>query len=311
MITIRLRTECAASNPNLTLYLYPSSRSMSADLRCMGRHRPAQQEDPPPKACPRSSARSSSRAAPMRFRPRGREEPQAGFSSARKVARAMSPSPVEKYLVGTNNENPRDPKHQGDRSISMCFYEKTGESLGNSSCPSSRPARSTTGNLGLLAAARRSPSRAAASPDITSKPRCEVLRLDINGMADGNDGPFKDEAKYVVKDVVLDKGKPTEEPRPTPSSLAQGRRHHLGLRHDGRTRRLPHNASNGSLLIVVTSSCRHLERSGLWTHSNIPSPNALSFISRSTSSRANLPVKTTPTSCSICTASGVRPAPAR
>src|SRR5262249_11236108 len=32
-----------------------------------------------------------------------------------------------KVFVGTNNENPRDPRHQGDRSILMCFDEKTGE----------------------------------------------------------------------------------------------------------------------------------------------------------------------------------------
>ena len=34
-----------------------------------------------------------------------------------------------KVFVGTNNETPRDPKHVGDRSILMCFDEKTGEFL--------------------------------------------------------------------------------------------------------------------------------------------------------------------------------------
>src|SRR5271165_5171497 len=34
-----------------------------------------------------------------------------------------------KVLIGTNNENPRDPQHQGDRSIVMCFDEKTGAFL--------------------------------------------------------------------------------------------------------------------------------------------------------------------------------------
>src|SRR5262249_16093261 len=34
-----------------------------------------------------------------------------------------------KVFVGTNNENPRDAKHVGDRSILMCFDEKTGEFL--------------------------------------------------------------------------------------------------------------------------------------------------------------------------------------
>src|SRR6266446_3815283 len=32
-----------------------------------------------------------------------------------------------KIFVGTNNDNPRDPRHTGDRSILMCFDEKTGE----------------------------------------------------------------------------------------------------------------------------------------------------------------------------------------
>ena len=34
-----------------------------------------------------------------------------------------------KVFVGTNNESPRDPQHQGDRSILMVFDEKTGEFL--------------------------------------------------------------------------------------------------------------------------------------------------------------------------------------
>ena len=34
-----------------------------------------------------------------------------------------------KVFIGTNNENPRDPQHQGDRSILLCFDEKTGAFL--------------------------------------------------------------------------------------------------------------------------------------------------------------------------------------
>src|SRR5262249_17754422 len=34
-----------------------------------------------------------------------------------------------RVYIGTNNENPRDPRHQGDRSILMCFDEKTGDFL--------------------------------------------------------------------------------------------------------------------------------------------------------------------------------------
>ncbi len=46
-----------------------------------------------------------------------------------------------KVFIGTNNENPRDPQHTGDRSILMCFDEKTGIFSGSWSCPSWLPAR--------------------------------------------------------------------------------------------------------------------------------------------------------------------------
>src|SRR5687767_9441579 len=34
-----------------------------------------------------------------------------------------------RVYIGTNNGEPRDPKHQGDRGVLMCFEEKTGEFL--------------------------------------------------------------------------------------------------------------------------------------------------------------------------------------
>src|ERR1035441_5981219 len=34
-----------------------------------------------------------------------------------------------RVFIGTNNENPRDPRHVGDRSILLCLDEKSGELL--------------------------------------------------------------------------------------------------------------------------------------------------------------------------------------
>src|SRR5690349_20986930 len=34
-----------------------------------------------------------------------------------------------RVYIGTNNGHPRDPKHQGDRGVLMCFDEKTGKLL--------------------------------------------------------------------------------------------------------------------------------------------------------------------------------------
>src|SRR3954464_12150019 len=115
-----------------------------------------------------------------------------------------------KVFVGTNNDSPRDKQHEGDRSILMCFDEKTGEFLWQLVVPKLASGKvNDWENLGLLS----SPTIEGNRVYLVSS-RCEVLCLDINGMANGNDGPFKDEAKYVVKDVLLDRGKPTEHPAP-------------------------------------------------------------------------------------------------
>ena len=115
-----------------------------------------------------------------------------------------------KVFIGTNNENPRDPKFTGDRSVLMVFDEKTGDFLWQLVIPKLASGKvNDWENLGLLS----SPTVEGDRVYLVSS-RCEVLCLDINGMSNGNDGPFKDENKYVVKDVLLDRGKPTERPAP-------------------------------------------------------------------------------------------------
>jgi outer membrane protein assembly factor BamB len=179
-----------------------------------------------------------------------------------------------RVYVGTNNENPRDSRHQGDRSILMCFDEKTGELLWQLVVPKLLSGKvNDWENLGLLS----SPTVEGEFVYVVTS-RCEVMCLDVHGMANGNDGPFKDEAKYVVKDVRLDRGKPTErpappiEPGPKDADIiwVYSMMDELGV--------FPHNASNcsvlpvGDLLFVCTSNGQD------WTHSNIPSPKAPSLI---------------------------------
>ncbi len=181
-----------------------------------------------------------------------------------------------RVFVGTNNENPRDPKHQGDRSILMCFDEKTGEFLWQLVVPKLASGKvNDWENLGLLSSAT---VKVEGKRVYVTTSRCEVMCLDINGMADGNDGPYKDEAKYVVKDVILDKGKPTErkappiEPGPKDADIiwVYDMMDELGV--------FPHNASNGSILIEGDIVYATTSNGQDWTHSNIPSPNAPSFI---------------------------------
>src|SRR5436853_2473049 len=99
-----------------------------------------------------------------------------------------------KVFIGTNNDSPRDPKTQGDRSILMCFDEKSGEFLWQLVVPKLPSGKvNDWENLGLLSSPTVEGDRVYL---VTS--RCEVICLDVNGQANGNDGTFMDEAEYVV-----------------------------------------------------------------------------------------------------------------
>lgn len=169
-----------------------------------------------------------------------------------------------KVFVGTNNDHPRDLRHQGDRSILLCLDEKSGDLVWQLVVPKLKSGKvNDWENLGLL-----------SSPKIEGKyvyivtSRGEVMCLDVNGMADGNDGPFKDEAAYSVKDT----GKPPVEPGPKDADIVwvYDMMDELGV--------FPHNASNSSPLIVGDLVYVCTSNGQDWTHVNIPSPLSPSFI---------------------------------
>src|SRR6266700_4177671 len=168
-----------------------------------------------------------------------------------------------KVFIGTNNESPRDKKHVGDRSILMVFDEKTGEFLWQLVVPKLISGKvNDWEGLGLLS----SPTVQGNRVYLVSS-RCEVLCLDTEGMANGNDGPFKDEAQYIAGP-----GKPRIEPGPKDADIIwrYDMMDELGV--------FPHNASNCSLLIVDDILYACTSNGQDWTHSNIPSPNSPSFI---------------------------------
>src|SRR3990172_1173385 len=96
-----------------------------------------------------------------------------------------------KVLIGTNNGNPRDPKHQGDRGVLMCFDEKDGSFLWQLVIPKIADYQDWPG-VGLTSVPTVEGDRIYL---ITN--RCEVMCLDLKGLADGNDGPFTDEGHYM------------------------------------------------------------------------------------------------------------------
>jgi outer membrane protein assembly factor BamB len=169
-----------------------------------------------------------------------------------------------KVFVGTNNETPRDKRHVGDRSILYAFGEKDGRFLWQLVVPKLKSGKvNDWENLGLLAAPLVQGNRLWV---VTS--RCEVLCLDTEGMANGNDGPYKDEGKYAT----LDTGKPPVEPGRTDADIIwrYDMMEELGV--------FPHNASNCSVIIVDGKLFVCTSNGQDWTHVNIPSPNSPSFI---------------------------------
>ncbi len=168
-----------------------------------------------------------------------------------------------RVYIGTNNDNPRNKAYQGDRSILMVFDEKTGNFLWQLVVPKLISGKvNDWENLGLLSSPTVEGNRVYC---VTS--RCEVICLDTDALANGNQGPFMDEGQYIAGP-----GKPKVTPGNTDADIIwrYDMMDELGV--------FPHNASNCSVLIVgdLVYSCTSNGQD--WTHSNIPSPNSPSFI---------------------------------
>lgn len=164
-----------------------------------------------------------------------------------------------KIFIGTNNESSRDPRYKGDRAILLCLDEKTGKMLWQLAIPKLGTGKVSDWEfLGLCS----SPAVEGDRVYIVTN-RCEVMCLDVNGQTNGNDGPFKDEAKYFA-----DKGQKPQDLTPADADIVwkYDMREELGV--------FPHNITNcGPLIIgdkiVVTTS------NGVdWTHTNMPNPKA-------------------------------------
>src|ERR1041385_5169838 len=168
-----------------------------------------------------------------------------------------------KVFIGTNNDSPRDPKHPGDRSILMVFDEKTGELLWQLVVPKLASGKvNDWENLGLLSSPTVEGNRVYL---VTS--RCEVICLDTEGLKNGNDGDFKDEAQYIAGP-----GKAREELTDIDADIIwkYDMMDELGV--------FPPNASNCSVEIVDDLVFACTSNGQDWTHVNIPSPNSPSFI---------------------------------
>src|SRR5438445_9250622 len=99
-----------------------------------------------------------------------------------------------RVYIGTNNGQPRDAKHQGDRGVLMCFDEKTGKFLWQLVVPKrEEDPYFDWPNTGIS-----SPVTVEGNRVYLTDNRGEVVCLDARGMANGNDGPFKDEGAHMT-----------------------------------------------------------------------------------------------------------------
>ena len=164
-----------------------------------------------------------------------------------------------KVLIGTNNEVPRDKKHVGERGILMCFDEKTGEFLWQLVVP----------KLGSGAVKNLDQSGICSSPLIHGNRayvvtnRCQAACLDLDGFANGNDGPFKDEAAYVLKPY-----QPPVELGKTDADIIWlfDMRTELGV--------FPHSVSSSSPTIIDGKLVVTTSNGTDWSHLNVPGPEA-------------------------------------
>ena len=171
-----------------------------------------------------------------------------------------------RVFVGTNNESPRSPKHQGDRGLVMCFDEKTGAFKWQLVAPKLGAGKVSDWEfLGMCS----SPTVVGDKGYVVTN-RCEILCFDVKGLEDGNQG-MQDEAKYMA---VPDKdGKVTPiEPDSTDADIlwTYDMRKELGV--------FPHNISSNYPLVVDGKVYVATSNGVDWSHSNLPAPTAPSFV---------------------------------
>jgi outer membrane protein assembly factor BamB len=168
-----------------------------------------------------------------------------------------------KVFIGTNNEIPRDPKHTGDRGILLCLNENDGTLCWQLVVPKLGPDKFLDWpEIGIV-----SPPTIQADRVYVLTNRVEVLCLDIKGQVNGNDGPFKDEARYMVPQGT--------EPIPLTKKDAD-----IIWKYDlpSGVGIYPHDSAYSSILLhgdyLYLNTCNGVDN----THKNIPSQNAPSLI---------------------------------
>ncbi len=164
-----------------------------------------------------------------------------------------------RVFVGTNNEIPRDARFKGDRSCVYCFDEETGAFLWELNVPKLGTGKVSDWEfLGICS----SPCVEGDRVYLVTN-RCEVMCLDAKGMADGNDGPFKDEGQYMAGPK-----NPKMEVKPTDADIiwVTNMIDECGV--------FPHNITSSSVMVVGDRVWTATSNGVDYGHVETPAPNA-------------------------------------
>jgi outer membrane protein assembly factor BamB len=169
-------------------------------------------------------------------------------------------------FVGTNNEVPRNTQINGDRGIVMVFDEKTGKFQWQMVTPKLGAGKVSDWEfLGMCSTPTIVGDRGYL---ITN--RCEIVCISTKGLGAGNLG-MQDEAKYMAapdKDGKLQPGAPG--PLDADIIWVYDMRKELGV--------FPHNIASNYPLVVNGKVYAATSNGVDWSHSNIPAPQAPSFV---------------------------------
>ena len=217
---------------------------------------------------------SAEKGLPVDFDP-GRLDPMTGrldVKTTRNVrwiaslGRQTHGSPIVaegKVFVGTNNDVPRNERLLGDRGVLMCFDEATGKFLWQLVVPKLFEIK----NADWYYVGLTSPPTVRDGRAYLVSNRCEVLCLDTDGMADGNDGPFVDEGRHAVYP-----GEKPIEPGPTDADVV------WTFDMAGRLGVAPHNASNCSILVDGNFLYVCTSNGVEWQHEKVANPEAPTLV---------------------------------
>ena len=168
-----------------------------------------------------------------------------------------------KVFVGANNGRPRDPRHQGNRGVFLCLDEADGRLLWQLVVPKFQGDR----YLDWAPAGICSPATVEGDRVFTVTNRAEIVCLDVDGMADGNDGPYLDEGRHMAL---------ADQPPMEVTSLDADVLWLFDMPAEVGIH--PHDAAHGSILIHGQYLYVNTSNSVDPTHRRIPSPDAPSLI---------------------------------